>query len=279
MRISVNKNEFDNNVCQMQLQRVFQELPGISEKDAKEKVANDIIKHVLLREYATKEIHSVPQNQIQQQYNHIKSTFPSEQEFQKMLAGNRINEELLKNNIADDIRVNMFIRNLAKNIPPAPKKVIEEFYKREYKASMKPKEIKAAHIVKSFTPNSANKVYREMCAIRKKLFDGMDFSELANKYSNCNDKNGDLGWFTRGKMVEEFDVILFSMNPGEISPVFQTSFGYHIATVYEIKKEEKMELSECAEDIKEMIHGRMVNEILDQWLEKVKQKANIKIEY
>jgi parvulin-like peptidyl-prolyl isomerase len=79
--------------------------------------------------------------------------------------------------------------------------------------------------------------------------------------------------------VEEFDVILFSMNPGEISPVFQTNFGYHIATVYDIRKEEKMTLSECIDDVKQLIHNRMVEEMLNQWLEKVKKKANIKIEY
>ena len=279
MKVTVNGKVFEDNVCKMQLQMAFQEFPGISEKDAKQKVADDIIRNVLLQEAARREIKQVSQANIEKQLQNIKSSYPSEAEFEKMLSMNGINEEIIKHNIADDFRIKTFIKNLTKNIPPAPRKVIEEFYKREYKASLKPKEIHAAHIVKSFVPNIAEKVYREMLAIRKQLLAGADFQTLADKYSSCNDKGGDLGWFTRGKMVEEFDVILFSMNPGEISPIFQTHFGYHIATVFEVKKEEKMSLSECMDDLKQLIHNRMVDEYLNNWLEKVKPKAKIKIEF
>jgi parvulin-like peptidyl-prolyl isomerase len=279
MKVIVNNTEFNDAFCRMHLQRIFQEFPGISEKDAKKKVADELVKHILVKEHAAKEISSVPKNRIENQLIHIKASYPSEAEYRQMLAANRLDDNLIREKIADDIRINMFINKLTKNIPPAPQKVIEEFYRREHKVSLKPKEIHAAHIVKSITPDTANQVFREMCAIRKKLLNGADFAETADKYSGCNDKGGDLGWFSRGKMVEEFDVILFSMNPGEISPVFQTHFGYHIATVYEIRQEEKRKLSECIDDIKELIHNRMVEQMLDQWLEKVKKKANIRIEY
>ena len=278
MKVTVNGKVFEDTVCKMQLQMMFQEFPGISEKDAKQKVADEIIRHVLLQEAARREIKQVSQSDIDKQFQHIKASYPSEAEFEKMLTMNGINEEIIKHNIADDFRINAFIKRLTKNIPPAPRKVIEEFYKREYRASLKPKQIHAAHIVKSFTPNTAERVYKEMLAIRKQLLEGADFQTIADKYSSCNDEGGDLGWFTRGKMVEEFDVILFSMNPGEISPIFQTHFGYHIATVFDVKKEEKMSLSECMDDLKQLIHNRMVGEFLNNWLEKVKPNAKIEIE-
>ena len=279
MRVSVNGKVFEDSVCKMQLQRISQELPGISEKDAKQKVADEIIKHILLQEYANREIKSVSTSAIENQLKHIKASYPSEVEFKEMLVVNGINEEIIKKNIADDLKISSFIQKLTKNIPPAPQKVIEEFYKREYRASLKPKEIHAAHIVKKITQNSAEKVYREMCSIRKKLLEGEDFKTMADKYSTCNDEGGDLGWFSRGKMVEEFDIILFSMKPGEISPVFQTHFGYHIATVYEEKPEERMSLSECKDDLKILIHGRMVTEFINKWLNEVKPKAKIEIEF
>lgn len=278
MKVTVNGQVFDNNMCMYQLQRISQEKPGISENDAKQQVADDIIKHVLLRDHAKKEIASVSAKKVDAEFNRFKKNYPSEAEFQKMCQMNHVTEDGIKKDMEESMRINLFVQKLAKNIPPAPKKVIEEYYKREHAVSMKPKEIHAAHIVKKVTPQTAHKIYVEMCEIRKKLFDGADFAKTADENSGCNDAGGDLGFFARGKMVEEFDVIAFSMNPGEISPVFQTQFGYHIAKVYDTKKEERMSLEDCEEDIKLAINGKMTEECVDKWLEKAKTKAKIQIE-
>lgn len=278
MKVTINGQVFDNNMCMMQLQRISQEMPGISEKDAKKQVADDIIKHVLLREYAKKEISKVPAKRVENEFNNFKKSYPSEAEFQRMCQMNHVTEDKIKKDIEESIRVDMFIQSLAKNIPPAPQKVIEEYYNKEHKVSTKPREIHAAHIVKKITPQTADKVYQEMCTIRQQLQDGADFAKMADQHSGCNDSGGDLGWFSRGKMVEEFDVILFSMNPGEISPIFQTQFGYHIATVYEVKDAERMTLADCEEEVRAAIKHKMTEGCVDKWLEKVKPKAKIQIE-
>lgn len=278
MKVTVNGQVFDNNMCMMQLQRVSQEMPGISEKDAKKLVADDIIKHVLLREHAKKDIGEVPAKRVDKEFNNFKKKYPNEAEFQKMCQMNRVTEDIIKKDIEESMRIDLFVQNLAKSIPPAPKKVIEEYYAKEHKVSTKPKEIHAAHIVKKITPQTAEQVYKEMCEIRKKLLDGADFTKMADENSGCNDAGGDLGWFSRGKMVEEFDVILFSMNPGEISPIFQSQFGYHIATVYDEKSAERMTLADCEEEVKAAIKHKMTEECVNKWLEKVKTKAKIQVE-
>jgi parvulin-like peptidyl-prolyl isomerase len=278
MKVTVNGQVFDNNMCMYQLQRISQEKPGISEKDAQKEVADDIVKHVLLKEYAQKEIASVSPKKVDAEFNRLKQNYQSEAEFQKMCQQHRVTEDGIKKDMEESMRINLFVETLGKDVPPAPRKIIEEYYKREHKVSTKPKEIHAAHIVKKVTPATAQKTYSEMCEIRKKLLAGADFTKLADESSSCNDAGGDLGFFPRGKMVEEFDVIAFSMNPGEISPVFQTQFGYHIAKVYELKKEERMSLEECEEEIKQAIKAKMTEECVNKWLGKVKQKAKIQIE-
>jgi cyclophilin family peptidyl-prolyl cis-trans isomerase len=66
--------------------------------------------------------------------------------------------------------------------------------------------------------------------ILKDLKNGIDFAELARQYSDgpSGPKGGDLGRFTRGQMVPEFDQVVFSLEPGEVSGVVETQFGYHI---------------------------------------------------
>lgn len=66
--------------------------------------------------------------------------------------------------------------------------------------------------------------------IKEELLNGADFKTLAEKYSSCPSKKrgGDLGWFTRGSMVPEFENAVIRMKVGEISEPVKTKFGYHI---------------------------------------------------
>ena len=62
---------------------------------------------------------------------------------------------------------------------------------------------------------------------------GGDFAKLAEQYSDDGSKTsgGDLGYFTKGKMVPEFEKAAFSLKPGEVSGIVETQFGFHIIKV------------------------------------------------
>lgn len=71
---------------------------------------------------------------------------------------------------------------------------------------------------------------------------GADFEELAKRYSmdpGTKNLGGDLGWNRRGSgLVPEFEAMMFSLRPGELSPVFKTSFGYHVIRVDRVQPAE-----------------------------------------
>jgi peptidyl-prolyl cis-trans isomerase C len=58
-----------------------------------------------------------------------------------------------------------------------------------------------------------------------------DFAALAHAHSTCpsSANGGDLGRFSPGQMVPEFDAVLFKLEPGQVSSCFKTPFGWHVA--------------------------------------------------
>jgi len=86
----------------------------------------------------------------------------------------------------------------------------------------KKEKVRCAHILLR-TEKEANTVL-------DRLKKGETFSNVAKKVSTCPSckKGGDLGSFTRGQMVKEFEDAAFTLKKGETSPIVKTQFGYHI---------------------------------------------------
>jgi parvulin-like peptidyl-prolyl isomerase len=81
-----------------------------------------------------------------------------------------------------------------------------------------------------------NKVKDKAQGILQRIKNGEDFNKLADE--NTEDpsgkgKGGDLGWFGKGQMVPEFEKAAFALQPGQVSEVIKTDFGYHIIKVEE----------------------------------------------
>ena len=82
--------------------------------------------------------------------------------------------------------------------------------------------IRASHILVS-SKEQADQICEE-------LDDGYNFEAIAKQKSKCpsGQKGGDLGFFSRGQMVREFENAAFSLKPGEVSKPVKTQFGWHI---------------------------------------------------
>jgi len=112
------------------------------------------------------------------------------------------------------------------------------------------------------------KTKEEAEKIQKQLADGEDFEKLARENSICPTaaEGGDLGYFKRGDMVEEFDKAAFELKkPGDISPIVQTQFGFHIIEL--VDKDHLME----------KFSTEKRDDLVNSYLEDMKKKADYKI--
>lgn len=98
-------------------------------------------------------------------------------------------------------------------------------------------QVRASHILlmyqgsmRSTASRSKEEAETEINRLKSEVADGADFADLAKAHSDCpsGKGGGDLGSFPRGAMVPAFEDAVFALEPGQVSGVVETDFGYHL---------------------------------------------------
>src|SRR3954452_23719052 len=135
------------------------------------------------------------------------------------------------------------------------RKQVDLYYKTHRSQFYAPERVHALHIVKNVHSLMQRETARD--ALERalaRLRAGEQFAQVADQESDCAGNGGDLGWFPRGVMVEEVDEVVFEMGPKEISPIFETRFGFHIVQVLEKRPAGIQPLSEAYDAIANAIY-------------------------
>lgn len=176
---------------------------------------------VLAKEY------TVSEKEIDERIKEYKVQFGGEEGLNQALAQNGMtDEQVFKKNIKREL--------LAEKAATDGVKITDEEVKKEFEEKYK-EEIKASHILV--------KDERTAKEVKEKLDKGEDFAKLTSQYSidpSSKDKGGDVGFFTKGRMVAEFDSVVFSLDVNQVSDPMKTEYGYHIIKVTD-KKTNKFE--------------------------------------
>jgi peptidyl-prolyl cis-trans isomerase C len=110
---------------------------------------------------------------------------------------------------------------------------LQNYYQSNKQQFYAPEMVHASHVVRHFEGVASREaLHGAVETLRTRITAGEDFSNIAAQHSDCPENNGDLGWFARGIMVEEFDNAVFTAPAGELTPVFQTEFGFHFALIH-----------------------------------------------
>jgi len=115
--------------------------------------------------------------------------------------------------------------------------------------------------------------------VKQKLDDGEDFADLAKEYSTdtaTKENGGELGYFSSGQMVEEFEKAAFAMDVDEISDPVETTNGWHIIKVTGHKDAVEAKLDDHKDEIKDTLFEQKMNTEYSTWLEEVKADYDIK---
>nr|WP_199078336.1 peptidylprolyl isomerase [Pedobacter sp. ASV19] len=150
----------------------------------------------------------------------------------------------IRPDIKDALIANKMQQKITENVNVTPLEVKKYF--DTYKTDSLPDintEYEIGEIVlhPELTKVEKQKYYDKLDAIRLRVKSGEDFGFLAKTYSEdpgSAPEGGDLGFFDRTMMAKEFTAWAFKLKAGEVSPVFETEFGYHILQVLERRGEQ-----------------------------------------
>jgi peptidyl-prolyl cis-trans isomerase SurA len=121
--------------------------------------------------------------------------------------------------------------------------VNEAFEKNSTALQSAPATVTFRQVVIAPKPSAASKAKAKAKAdsLYAEIKKGGDFEQIAKRESmdpGSKAQGGDLGWNRRGAMVPEFERMMFALQPGQVSPVFETAFGYHILRVDRVQSGE-----------------------------------------
>jgi parvulin-like peptidyl-prolyl isomerase len=174
------------------------------------------------------------------------------------------------------LRIERLLARASAHVERPNRKEIDTFYKLNRSRFVMPETIWASHIIKNVTETfSRDEALLQINRAKEALESGAEFSKVAEQFSDCPANAGDLGWFARGVMVEEFDDRVFSLAEGEISDVFETRFGFHIARLTGRRAAGIQPLSLLRETIAGELLERRKRRALDHYFDTLLSESHI----
>ncbi|MBG85538.1 MAG: hypothetical protein CMO80_01390 [Verrucomicrobiales bacterium] len=181
----------------------------------------------------------------------------------------------------------VLIRELHKKIPIEDSEV-QKYYNDNPEKFTQPERLRVSHVLiatmdlqtKRPYPKSDKESRRtRIGTIRRRAVLGADFQELAKEYSEdpASKERGGTYVFAKGQMAVEFETAAFALRIGEISPVVETAYGYHIIKLLDRTPAKKITFDQSKERIKQSLINDKANELMPKFTADLKSLYNVEI--
>ena len=150
--------------------------------------------------------------------------------------------------VKDDMLIKFAMAKTFESVKPASDDEAKAYYEENQDKFAAGDSVNASHIL----VDTAEKAAEILAEINS---GSTSFEDAARKHSTCpsSENGGNLGEFTRGQMVPEFDAAVFTMNVGEIKGPVKTQFGYHLIKLNAKNEGKTYAYDEIAPQIKEIM--------------------------
>jgi len=282
MALIVNGEKIEDSAVRQEVERIRPAYERVfADQDPTEREAQlldwsreNVIERVLINQEAKKNGDNIPSDKVESALAKLKEQYDDQQQLYKDF--NAQNDEKIKTDIETQMRIEQRLNHVCGGLPKPSKAAIREYYEKSKEQFKTGERARVAHIVKHVNwQTDEETAYNAISQAHDELKHGVAFEMVVDKYTDCADNGGDLGHVTRGQMVEEFEDVVFNLGAGQISDVFRSRFGFHIAKVYERQPATVAGLEEIKGQITSALEEQMQGKAIDEFIDQLRSRAKI----
>lgn len=250
--------------------------------ELRRKALDLIIDGELLYQAAGAEGMEIPQSEIDRQLEVIRSQFASDDEFVDYLEAAGLSPERLRGDVARRLLLKTYTDTVTADLDLDDAEA-RRLYDEQKDRFMGEEQVRAAQILIRLRPQDPPARRAEARArieeARRRALAGEDFGRLAREYSESPSasRGGDLGFFPRGRMLPEFEEVVFSLPVGEISPVFETPHGLNLVNVLERRQAAVRPYEEVKTELLMVLARERKDLALRKRVEELRARADVRI--
>ncbi|PIV18633.1 MAG: hypothetical protein COS41_03765 [Elusimicrobia bacterium CG03_land_8_20_14_0_80_50_18] len=250
------------------------------ERRMKKEILDAMIEEKVLLNKAEQDKIQVTESEVDQGMAEIRARFKTEQEYSDEIKKQGLTVSKMRENIKNQlVTIKLINKEVRANVPEPSEKEMKKFYDDNEDKMIVGEQVRVRQIFFEFEPGVAKKdlMAKAKQALAEAKKKPESFSQLAEKYSSVPENAGDTGYFGRGEKIPEFEKPCFALNVGEISDVFETPLGYHIAKCVGRNAPEKKTFEEAKDYIKNYLYSADMEERYTTWVRGLRDQAAIKI--
>ena len=280
MAIVINGQRVEDDVLNAEFSSIksyFESLGNVSccERDPEFRgyARENVVARVLLAQEAQRSVAPTPAEEVEAALEKLKEDNGGEQRFLMMIGATADQLDLVRRDLEADLRVRRMIDGLITADPEPADAELRAYYEQHIDAYKTAEEVRASHILKASRGETRHEAYEQLRGLRRQLQAGADFEPLARAHSDKGDEHIDLGFFKRGELAEEFEIVAFSMDVGEVSPIFATPFGYHLIKLTERRPATPRPFDEVRDAVREQFLAERKQEKTKALVQQLRERA------
>jgi peptidyl-prolyl cis-trans isomerase C len=278
----IPKAEFENAVRAVE-QRAGGSVPPEKRDELYRGVLDDLVAYRLLKQEVVARQMTVSETDIDARINAFKQQIGGEANFRTALQAQQMTEAKLREDARTDLLVNKLLEQEVNQKILVKPTDIATFYEKNPDRFQQSDAVRAAHILVA-VPQGADEKVRAAARARaetalKAAKAGQDFARLARQYSNDSSaqRGGDLGFIPKGQMVPAFEAAAFALQPGQVSDLVETQFGYHVIKALEKRPARLVPFVEAASQIEQFLEQQQRQEKGKALVNQLKAKGKVEI--
>jgi len=282
----ITKSSLDRHV-----NLILKQFPGKEEGQAEDdriarirsKILDDLINREMLFQESEKAGIKIEPALVDEQFAKMRKQYPDQGAFDNYMSSMNLTETEVKSQIEKGLAIKKYVDTTIIDKIDVSEQELTEYYRNNTDRFTRPETVRASHILikieKDAIEFEKNEARKKLEKIRARAVKGEEFSELAKKFSEgpSAEKGGELGFFQRGQMVKPFEDAAFELQPGEISNIVETQFGFHVIKVLDKKPSETTKLKDVKIRLKEFLKQGKVRKEIMAYVEDLRKKSKIDI--